>query len=204
MCIRDRYKEAQNQNTFTNYFKHLEEFVKYMGNQSTMFGQVSDSRALHGVLYGTFTQFHYEISKETIAQLKEQSESLSDLANKIFKNPKNVEQSDITALINITDWIEKKFLISPFDDYQFTTLILPEGEHTKEFSLPVKFTDLGNLIRHRVCIIDYVYKFSNKSSICESFDSLLHIGIPHDEDGEFAYVLEDVETTSELLASGVN
>jgi hypothetical protein len=200
----EQYKEAQNQNTFTNYFKHLEEFVKYMVNQSTMFGQVSEPRSLHGVLYGTFTQFHYEISQETIVQLKEQSEELRDLANKIFKYPNNVKQSDITSLINITDWIEKKFQINPFDDYQFTTLILPEGEHTKEFNLPVKFTDLGNLIRHRVCIIDYVYKFSNKSSICESFDSLLHIGVPHDEDGEFVYVLEEVETVSELLASGAN
>lgn len=183
----NQYREAQNQNTFTNYFKHLEEFEKYSESKATMFANVRDTRQLHGNLYGTFTDFHFEISKSLISKLKERLKELNYLSTVIYSDPCNIEQQAILSLVDITDWIENEFNIQPFDDYEFTIFIAPVEGQAKEYYLPKRHCDLRNLIVHRLEIVESIYRFSNKEKLGEDLDSLLKINQHLSEETPFSY-----------------
>jgi hypothetical protein len=171
----NQYKEAQNQNTFTNYFKHLEEFDKYAESKATMFANVTDTRRLHGNLFGTFTDFHFKISKSLIKKLKEKLKELNSISSAIYSAPNNIEQPAILGVIDITDWIENEFNIQPFDDYEYTIFVAPFEGQTKQYYLPIRYCDLRNLILHRLEIVESIYKFSNKEQLGDDLDSLINL-----------------------------
>jgi hypothetical protein len=183
----NQYKESQNQNTFTNYFKHLEEFEKYAESKTTMFANVRDTRQLHGNLYGTFTDFHFEISKSLISELKEKLKELNSLSAVIYSEPNKIEQQVILNVIDITDWIEKEFHIQPFNDYEFTIFIVPVEGQPKEYYFPIRHCDLRNLIIHRLVIVESIYRFSNKEKLGDDLDSLLNINLYLSEEKPFTY-----------------
>lgn len=183
----NQYKEAQNQNIFTNYFKHLEEFEKYAESKSTMFANVRDTRQLHGNLYGTFTDFHFEMSKSLVSELKDKLKELNFLSTALYAEPNNIEQKNILGVIDITDWIENEFNIQPFNDYEFTILIVPVEGESKEYYLPIRHCDLRNLIIHRLAIVESIYRFSNKEKLGDDLDSLLKINQHLSEETPFTY-----------------
>lgn len=196
----NQYKEAQSQNTFTNYFKHLEEFEKYAESQGTMFANLRDIRQLHGRLYGTFTDFHFEISHSLVLELKAKLKKLNFLSSSIYTKPDIAEKEAILGVIDITDWIESEFNIQPFDDYQFTIFIEPINGETKEFYLPKRLCDLRNLIVHRLQIVESVYKFSNKEKLGDDFEALQNINQYSSDEVPIIYPFSVLSENQELLA----
>jgi len=194
----NQYKEAQNQNTFINYFKHLDEFEKYAESNNTMFANVRNPRQLHGKLYGTFTDFHFEISNSLITKLQEKLKELNSLSTNIYSEAENVEQTAILGIIDNTDWIENQFNIQPFDDYEFTIFIVPVEGKTKEYYLPNRLCDLRNLIIHRLEIVESIYRFSNKEKLGGDLDSLLGINQYLSEETTFIYPFNVLDENNKL------
>lgn len=183
----NQYKESQNQNTFTNYFKHLEEFEKYLNNQASQLNYLSDIRKLHGDLYSTFNDFHYEISKDFLLELQQKVDKTCALSTEISDSRPLVSDEKMVELLLIVKWIEDTFSMKAVNDYDFNFSIRLDEEGVTELDLPVKYSDLANLIRNRVNVIDLIYKFANKDPLSDSFNSLCFMGVEHENDELFEY-----------------
>tara|TARA_R110001592_G_scaffold98323_11_gene280956 strand:- start:15836 stop:16999 length:1164 start_codon:yes stop_codon:yes gene_type:complete len=183
----NQYKESQNQNTFTNYFKHLEEFEKYLGKQSSLFNYLGDIRELHGDLYGTFNDFHYEISTEFLLELQHRVDRVHTISTEISDSRPLISEDKMVELLLIVKWIEDTFSMNAVNDYDFKFSIRLDEEGVTELDLPVKYSDLANLIRNRVNVIDLICKFSNKNPLSDSFTSLCFMGVEHEDDDFFEY-----------------
>jgi hypothetical protein len=183
----NQYKESQNQNTFTNYFKHLEEFEKYLGKQSSLFNYLGDIRELHGDLHGTFNDFHYEISTEFLLELQHRVDRVHTISTKISDSRPLISGDKMVELLLIVKWIEDTFSMNAVNDYDFKFSIRLDEEGVTELNLPVKYSDLANLIRNRVSVISLIYKFANKESLSDSFNSLCFMGVEHENDECFEY-----------------
>lgn len=183
----NQYKESQNQNTFTNYFKHLEEFEKYLNKQASQLNYLSDIRKLHSDLYGTFNDFHYEISKDLLLKLQQKIDEICALSTEISDSRPLVSEEKMVELLLIVKWIEDTFSMKAVNDYDFKFSIRLDEEGVTELDLPVKYSDLVNLIRNRVNVIDLICKFSNKNPLSDSFTSLCFMGVEHEDDDFFEY-----------------
>ncbi|MGI9950626.1 hypothetical protein [Vibrio hyugaensis] len=90
-------KLTSEQNVFTNYFKHLEEFEKYMAKQSNIKLQKS-IRDLHDTLYGSFDMFQPRVRDELRGSL---IKSLDVCTEVLFKFEKGGE---INPRLSVKTW----------------------------------------------------------------------------------------------------
>jgi hypothetical protein len=184
----NQYKESQSQNTFTNYFKHLEEFQAYIGREVSMLNYLGDIRKLHGDLYGTFNDFHYEISKSFLIALQNKIDRIHALADKMRDSKPLVMEDWMVELLRNIKWIEDSFSMQAINDYDFNVSIKLDKKGLTDLDLPLKFSDLANMIRNRVNVINIIYKFSNKDPLNDSFNYLYNMAIEHENDEEIEYL----------------
>lgn len=85
-------------------------------------------------------------------------------------------------------------------DYDFQFSIRLDEEGVTELNLPIKYSDLANLIRNRANVISFIYRFANKEPLNESLKSLCFMGVEHEDDDCFEYS----KSTSSFEFKGVS
>ncbi|WP_429933174.1 hypothetical protein [Alteromonas sp. 4B03] len=63
-------QESQAQNDFANYYKHLEEFNKYVSGFESKFIVLEDSKLLHDKLFGHHMEFASNVSSAVVREIK--------------------------------------------------------------------------------------------------------------------------------------
>lgn len=93
---------TKSQNRFSNYYKHLEEFIKYTTKlEEKHSGLKINARKLHGHLFQNSRTGNYLIPEETLINLKKELQKAVTLLSKISKSPNEISTEIIDGVKNI-------------------------------------------------------------------------------------------------------
>jgi len=152
--------EAEQQNRFSNYFKHLEEFEKHL----TPFKEVDETklhihsiRVLHGSLFHTFKNFDYDFSTGLKSKFFDTSNEIYRELYQIRNNRFYLTEEKLINLMEKVNWLNKMFHLNKYGDYEVGT---HKMVNEVSYYFPKTYKGLFSLIKNRMLVIGQILEFS--------------------------------------------
>ncbi len=152
--------EAEQQNRFSNYFKHLEEFEKHLKDFKYIDENklhIESIRMLHGSLFHTFKNFDYDFSTSLKDKFFDTSNEIYRELYQIRNNRFYLTQEKLINLIGKVNWLNKVFYLSKYGDYETGT---HKVVNEVSYYLPKTYKELFSLIKNRMLVIGEILEFS--------------------------------------------
>ncbi|OBU31416.1 hypothetical protein [Photobacterium kishitanii] len=157
------------QNVFTNYFKHLEEFQKYIEKNENIKFHILNIRDAHDALYGSFDNFQprlsFEIKSSLHNKFKECYEILYQIDQGGFYDPVLL----VRAWNSYTSWLER---LVNMDSVLKKDDVVPIIEDGFTYYYVRDYKTLVNNTAYIFGIIEYLTKFSMDNDKSEIFTGI--------------------------------
>ncbi|CAK1722827.1 hypothetical protein F0248_02380 [Vibrio crassostreae] len=105
--------ETNSQNIFTNYFKHLEEFQKYVEKNEYLTENLLNARDTHDALYGSFDNFTPRVKPEVKQGIHKQLINIYNVLLKVDQGGRLDITLEMQKWNSATSWIERLLNIAP-------------------------------------------------------------------------------------------
>ena len=188
---------AELQNQFSNYFKHLEEFEKHVSKLKLDNSKLSieSVRMLHGSLFSTFKNFHYEFPKIIKEEFLETSKEIYKELYQIKNNRYYLTKDKALNLMKKVNWLNDTFYLNKFNDYDV-------GNHSQinsiSYYVPKTYRDLFSLFKNRILIVMHILEFSYTEKFPDYLKALQSLDINW-TDEIFIEFLEEETRPAEIL-----
>ena len=192
-----QYQESVEQNQFSNYFKHLEEFEKHLSklNLDNSKLNIESVRMLHGSLFSTFKNFHYEFPIKIKDKYLEISKGIYTELYQVKNNRYYLTKEKALNLMNKVNWLNDTFYLTKYDDYNVG---LHSQVNTISYYIPKTYKGLFSLIKDRTLIIMHILEFSYTEKFPDYLKALQSVELNWADDNVIEF-LEEGSKPAEAL-----
>ncbi|EGR0394921.1 hypothetical protein OC506_21185 [Vibrio vulnificus] len=165
----EQIRVTTEQNIFTNYFKHLEEFQKYVEANELMKTQVPNIRDAHDALYGSFDNFQPRLSTQIKASLHKQFKECYEVLYQMEQGGSYDPVLLVRKWNSHTSWLERLINLEPALEQNDVVPLVYDGI---TFYYARDYHTLINETARIFGAFEYLTKFSMDNDKSEVFNAL--------------------------------
>jgi len=158
----------EKQNDFANHYKHLEEFIKYIGGRYSHL----DARSIHENVYCEIEQFDINLNKTAFSSVQNGTREIYKSLVKFNSNPNLNTLETLGNIFGHLRHIENLFKLP-----QPPSIMLIKVQHDGgELDIPTSYLHVFEYIQHQMKIVKYIGLYSRKKRMrFAAFQALLNM-----------------------------